>query len=161
MLEIRRAIRTLPSSRRSISALMLVKWLWCGHQNSCSETFFSRQIVRDEPRRMVEGSSGRTKLCHYIVSKQRNFLLWNNVSIPMYLVTSLYFQFIWWRRLHSLWHLCGNLLFSLCAFGGDTACCLRVGMVGAYYVCVGCKTEKFTLPVLTLTLLVRVTVLVR
>ncbi len=41
-----RAMRTFPSSWWSITELMLVKWLWCGRQNSCSKTFFSRQKSR-------------------------------------------------------------------------------------------------------------------
>ena len=60
-LEIRRAMRTFPSSGGSNLELMLVKWLWCGRRNSCSETFFSRQIVRDEPRRMVNGAFLKTQ----------------------------------------------------------------------------------------------------
>ena len=47
------AMRTFPSSRRSIMELMLVKWFWCGCRNSCSVTFFPHQIVRDEPWSMV------------------------------------------------------------------------------------------------------------
>ena len=47
---IRRTRSTFPSSGCSISMLMLVKWLWCGRQNSCSGDFFPRQIIQDEPR---------------------------------------------------------------------------------------------------------------
>ena len=57
---IRRTRSTFPLSGCSMLTLMLVKWLWCGHQNSCSETFISRQIVRGEPRRMVRGRSSIT-----------------------------------------------------------------------------------------------------
>ena len=32
-----------------MSTLMLVKWLWCGHRNSCSETFFPPESWRWAP----------------------------------------------------------------------------------------------------------------
>ena len=55
--KIRRVMRTLPSSRPSISELMLVKCADVVIEILVLRLFFPRQIiVRDEPRRMVDGA---------------------------------------------------------------------------------------------------------